>query len=73
MPRIQSQHHAVEQLVHKLQALSPERVREVADFIDFLSQRDSERQLTEATMAASEPILQSIWDNNANDAEYDRL
>lgn len=71
MPRMQSQHHAVEQLVHKLQALSPERIREVADFVDFLSQRESGRQLTEAAMAASEPTLQSIWDN-ADDAEYDR-
>jgi len=29
----------------KLQTLSPERISEVEDFIDFLSQRDSDRQL----------------------------
>jgi len=72
MPGTHSQHYAVEQLVHKLQALAPERIREVADYIDFLSHRDSDRQLTEAAMAASEPTLQRIWDN-ADDAEYDRL
>ena len=62
----------IEQVVHKLQTLSPERIGEVEDFIDFLRQRDGDRNLTWAAMAASESALEAIWDN-PDDAEYDRL
>lgn len=62
----------IEQMIHKLQTLSPERMSEVKDFIDFLSQRDTDRQLTRAAMIASEPVLEKIWDN-PDDAEYDNL
>lgn len=67
---MQTQH--IEQVVQKLQALTPKRINEVEDFIDFLSQRDNDRQLTQAAMAASEPTLNTVWDN-AEDAEYDKL
>ena len=62
----------IEQVVHKLQMLSPERISEVEDFIDFLRQRDSDRNLTRAAMAASESALEAVW-NNPDDTEYDRL
>lgn len=62
----------IEQVIEKLQALPPEKVTEVEDFIDFLSQRDTERRLTRAAMAAAEPTLSALWDN-ADDADYDRL
>ena len=64
---MQAQH--IEQVIRKLQALAPNRLHELEDFIDFLSHRDSDRQLTQAAMAVSEPAL---WDN-ADDAEYDKL
>lgn len=67
---MQVQH--IEQLVHKLRTLSPNRINEVEDFIDFLSQRDTDQQLTQAAMAASEDSLNAIWDNS-DDAEYDQL
>ncbi len=67
---MQTQH--IEQVVQKLQTLTPSRINEVEDFIDFLSQRDTDQQLTQATMAASEPALNTLWDN-ADDAEYDKL
>ena len=67
---MQAQH--IEQVIKKLQALAPNRLHEVEDFIDFLSQRDSDRQLTQAAMAVSEPALRALWDN-ADDAEYDKL
>ena len=66
------QQQRIEQMIHKLQALPPERVTEVEDFIDFLSQRDPERSLTRASMAFAEPVLDAFWDN-ADDAEYDQL
>ncbi len=69
---MQPQMQRIEQVVHKLQTFSPERVNEVEDFIDFLSQCDSDRQLTQAAMMASEPVLDKLWDN-PDDAEYDRL
>ncbi|MCP5291675.1 MAG: hypothetical protein H6938_03930 [Burkholderiales bacterium] len=43
----------IEQVLRKLQTLTSERVNEVGDFIDFLRQRDVERQLTHAAMSAS--------------------
>jgi len=61
-----------EQVIHKLQTLSRERVSEVEDFIDFLSQRDTDKQLSESAMAVSESTLKGLWDN-PDDAEYDQL
>lgn len=66
------QPHRIDEVVEKLHALSPERVTEVEDFIDFLKQRDEDRQLTRAAMRATEPVLEKIWDN-ADDAGYDKL
>lgn len=62
----------IEQVVRKLQTLAPNRIEEVEDFIDFLSQRDNDRQLTRAAMQTSEPALNGVWDN-PDDAEYDAL
>ncbi len=67
---MQPQH--IEQVVQKLQTLTPNRINEVEDFIDFLSQRDCNRQLTQAAMTTSETALNTVWDN-ADDAEYDKL
>ena len=61
-----------EQVIHKLQTLSRERVSEVEDFIDFLSRRDTDKQLSESAMAVSESTLKGLWDN-PDDAEYDQL
>lgn len=62
----------IEQVIRKLQALPPERVNEVEDFIDFLSQRHTDRKLDQAAMTVSEPTLNAIWDY-PDDAEYDQL
>jgi len=62
----------IQHVMEKLQTLPPNRVDEVEDFIDFLTQRDRDRQLTQAAMSASEPTLQAIWDN-ADDAKYNQL
>ena len=67
---MEAQH--IEQVVQKLEALAPNRIDEVEEFIDFLSQRDTDQQLTQAAMAASESTLSEIW-NNDDDAEYDQL
>lgn len=63
-------HAPVENLVEKLRQLPPDRLAEVEDFIDFLNQRYRQAQATVAAMAATQPVLESIWDNEA-DAVYD--
>jgi hypothetical protein len=69
---MQSEIRQIEQVVRKLQLLPPDRVSEVGDFIDFLSQRGLDQQVVQAAMAASQPALSEIW-NNPEDAEYDQL
>ena len=59
-------------LLEKISRLPPERVAEVEDFVDFLSQRDTDRQLVAAAGRASEPAFAKVWDN-PEDAVYDKL
>ena len=59
-------------LLEKLKTLSPERVAEVEDFVDFLRAREQERGLLRAATRVAEPALASVWDND-EDAAYDRL
>lgn len=70
--RTQQASPVLEHVARKLKTLSAERLGEVEDFIDFLSHRDSEKQPTRMAMAASEPVLNAVWDN-PDDAEYDAL
>lgn len=62
----------VRELIDKLEALPPERIAEVEDFIDFLKQRGTDRQLTHAAAKVVEPSLRQVWDN-PDDAVYDAL
>jgi hypothetical protein len=59
-------------LVEKIRSLSPERVAEVEDFVNFLCQRDLDRRLTQAATRLSEDAFQKVWDN-PDDADYDHL
>ena len=59
-------------LIEKIQALPPERLSEVEDFIDFLAAREQERSLTRAAGAVSAPAFAAIWNNPEDDA-YDAL
>ena len=61
----------IETVVKKLETLSPDRVAEVEDFIDFLQSR-AERSLIESGASASEEVFAKVWEN-PEDAEYDRL
>ena len=67
-----TKHNRIRELIDKLEALPPERVAEVEDFIDFIKQRDQDRRLTQAAMKTAEPSLQKVWDN-PDDAIYDQL
>lgn len=59
-------------LAEKIQALNPEQLAEVEDFIDFVRFRAQERETTRVAAAISEPVFQAIWTNPEDDA-YDAL
>jgi hypothetical protein len=59
-------------LMDRIQALPPDRIAEVEDFVDFLCLRERDRALVRAAAAMSEPSLAAIWDNPDDDA-YDAL
>ena len=61
-----------EDLFEKIRALPEEKVAEVADFVDFLLQRENDLCLTQAAYRLSEASLRKVWDNDA-DADYDHL
>ena len=62
----------LEQMLEKLEHLSPDRLAEVEDFIDFLQQRDQDRRLRQNYAQASETAFNKVWDND-EDAVYDKL
>ena len=59
-------------LVEKLRRLPPERLAEVEDFVDFISQRDADRQLIRAAARAAEPTFEKVWANPEDDV-YDHV
>ena len=61
-----------QKLLDKIRSLPPEKAAEVEDFIDFLKQRESGRQLARAATQLSEDAFKKVWDND-DDADYDRL
>jgi hypothetical protein len=62
----------IQQMIKKLEYLSPERLAEVADFIDFLQQRDQSQRLLQDFIRVSEDAFAQVWDND-EDAVYDAL
>ena len=67
-----TQRDHIHELIEKLEALPPERIAEVEDFIDFLKDRSTDRRLTQAASQTAEPSLAHVWDN-PDDAVYDHL
>ena len=59
-------------MIVKLELLPPEQVNEVEDFIDFIKQRNQDRQLTQAARRLAEQSFANVWDN-PDDAIYDPL
>ena len=62
----------VQHVLEKLEHLSPDRLAEVEDFIDFLQQRDQGKLLRRDFARASEAAFVKVWDND-DDAIYDTL
>lgn len=61
-----------DQLLAKIRTLSPARIAEVEDFVDFLRLRDDDARLTRAAARLSEDAFARVWDN-PDDADYDPL
>jgi hypothetical protein len=59
------------ELIEKINALPPDKIAEVMDFVEFLAHSD-DRLLVEAASRMSEPVFAAVWDN-PDDAEYDNL
>jgi hypothetical protein len=59
-------------LIEKIEALPPERIAEIEDFVDFLRLREEARALRRDFMAASEPAFARLWDN-PQDSIYDAI
>ena len=62
----------IEALVEKIRSLPPERIGEVADFVDFLRSRQADRELVKDSARAAQSAFAGVWDN-PDDADYDRL
>ena len=62
----------IKHMLKKLEHLSPDRLAEVEDFIDFLQQRDQDKHLRQDYAHASETAFTKVWDND-DDAIYDKL
>ncbi len=55
-------------LLEKIQVLTPNRLAEVEDFVDFLQLSEQQRGLTRDAAAASLPAFAAVWDNPDDDA-----
>jgi len=59
-------------IIEKISILSLDRVTQVADFVDFISQKDQEHQLLQAAGKMAENTFKKVWDNS-EDNVYDQL
>ena len=64
--------HDAQALMQRIQALPPERIAEVEDFVAFIAAREQDRAFTRAAASASAPAFAAVWDNPDDDA-YDGL
>jgi hypothetical protein len=59
-------------LIEKIRTLSPDKLAQVEDFVDFLSQENRDLRLLQAGNKLAEDAFRKVW-NNPEDEEYDRL
>jgi hypothetical protein len=64
--------HNAKTLLEQIEALPPERIAEVEDFVAFIAAREREQSLARAAAAVSAPAFAAIW-NNPDDDAYDAL
>ncbi|MBF0204699.1 MAG: toxin-antitoxin system, antitoxin component, Xre family protein [Desulfamplus sp.] len=59
-------------IIEKIKSLPVDRVSEIINFIDFISQKNQEHKLLQAAGKMSEDVFKKVWDNS-EDSVYDRL
>ncbi len=59
-------------LIHRIRTLSPDKITEVVDFVDFLTYKNRDRHLLQASNKLAEDVFRKVWDN-PEDNEYDNL
>jgi hypothetical protein len=59
-------------LMARINALPPDRIAEIEDFVAFIADREQARALTHAAATASAPSFAAVWDNE-EDAVYDAI
>ena len=59
-------------LINKIRTLSPDKISEVVDFVDFLTHKNRDRHLLQASNRLAEDVFRKIWANPEDD-EYDNL
>ena len=64
--------HDTQALFDKIQALPPERIAEIEDFVDFIASRTQDLAFMRAATAASTASFAKVWENPEDDA-YDAL
>lgn len=64
--------HDTQALFDKIQALPPERIAEIEDFVDFIASRTLGLALARAAMTVSTASFAKVWENPEDDA-YDAL
>lgn len=59
-------------IIQKIRALSPDKVAQVVDFVEFISQKEMDRRLLKASNKLAEDAFNKVWENTEDDV-YDRL
>jgi hypothetical protein len=59
-------------LSEQIQALPPERIAQVEDFVALIAAGEQDRSVVRAAAAASAPAFGTLWDNAGDDA-YDAV
>ncbi len=59
-------------LLERIQALPPDRIAEIEDFVAFITVREQERALVRSAAQSSAATFAAVWDN-PDDAAYDEL
>jgi hypothetical protein len=62
--------HYETRLLDKLRNLPEDKLLEIEDFIDFLTQRSQDERLVKGAMKLSESSFARVWDK-LDDADYD--
>ncbi|NES69045.1 MAG: DUF2281 domain-containing protein [Okeania sp. SIO2D1] len=53
--------------IAKIRSLPPDKVAEIIDFVDFVSQQHQQQSLTHSITQLSETAFEKIWDNPEDD------